>query len=54
MGVKSLHYKRLYKQNVMISVCIATHNGAEYIKEQLDSIIVQQLNLRIFGKISND
>ena len=25
----------------MISVCMATHNGAKYIKEQLDSIICQ-------------
>lgn len=25
----------------MISVCIATHNGEKYIKEQLDSILIQ-------------
>lgn len=25
----------------MISVCIATHNGAKYIKEQIDSILSQ-------------
>ena len=25
----------------MISVCIATHNGAHYIKEQIESILCQ-------------
>lgn len=25
----------------MISVCIATHNGEKYIKEQIDSILSQ-------------
>ena len=25
----------------MISVCIATHNGEKYIREQLDSILCQ-------------
>ena len=28
----------------MISVCIATHNGEQYIKEQLDSILCQLLS----------
>ena len=25
----------------MISVCIATHNGAHYIKEQIESVLCQ-------------
>ena len=28
----------------MISVCMATHNGGKYIKEQIDSILVQISN----------
>lgn len=29
---------------VSISVCMATHNGAKYIKDQLDSILIQMLD----------
>lgn len=36
-----IKFYTILKDNFMISVCMATYNGEKYIKEQMDSILVQ-------------